>query len=39
MPGFVFWSLMVPGSPWCLGVVDPKLLRNPRPSWHSADYA
>ena len=27
MPGFVFWSLMMPGFTWCLGVVAPKLLR------------
>ena len=27
VPGFVFWSLMMPGFPWCLGVVAPKLLR------------
>jgi hypothetical protein len=27
MPGFVFWSLMMPGIAWCLGVVAPKLLR------------
>ena len=28
MPGFVFWSLMMSGFPWCLGVVAPKLLRS-----------
>jgi hypothetical protein len=27
VPGFVFWSLMMPGFRWCLGVVAPKLLR------------
>jgi hypothetical protein len=30
MPGFVFWSLMMPGLPWCLGVPAPKLLRSRR---------
>ena len=30
MPGFVCWSLMMLGFPWCLGVVAPKLLRGPR---------
>jgi len=29
MPGFVFWSLMMPGFQWCLGVTAPKLLRRP----------
>jgi hypothetical protein len=29
MPGFVFWSLMMPGFPWCLGATAPKLLRCP----------
>jgi hypothetical protein len=28
VPGFVFWSLMMPGFPCCLGVVAPKLLRS-----------
>ena len=30
--GFVFWSLMMPGFRWCLGVVAPKLLRTRKPS-------
>ena len=30
MPGFVFWSLMVLGFRWCLGVTAPKLLRSPQ---------
>ena len=29
MPGFVFWSLTMPGFRRCLGVVAPKLLRSP----------
>ena len=32
MPGFVFWSLMMPGFPCCLGVVAPKLLRTLSPT-------
>ncbi len=39
MPGFVFWSLMMPGFRRCLGVVAPKLLRTVACSIVSCEFA